>query len=203
MSQRLIGAGSTDVSVVLRIVDSADGTPEQAVTSATGGLNFWYRREAGALNNIAPLSDLAALTDAHSDGGLLHQDDGYYRLDVPDAAFASGAPAVMIGGVATGMVVIGTYYQINTTGITIFPAGAIEFTYTVTETVSGDPIEGAEVWISTDIAGNNVIWKGDTDAFGVAMDVNGELPMLDAGTYYFWSQKAGYTFVNPDTEVVS
>jgi len=26
---------------------------------------------------------------------------------------------------------------------------------------------------------------------------------LDAGTYYVWSQKSGWTFTNPDTEVVS
>jgi hypothetical protein len=86
---------------------------------------------------------------------------------------------------------------------TIFPAGAIEFTYTVTDTVTLLPIEGVEVWISTDNPAVNIVWKGDTDAFGVAMDVNGNKPKLDAGTYYFWRQRAGYTFTDPDTEIVS
>lgn len=82
-------------------------------------------------------------------------------------------------------------------------AGAIEFTYTVTNTVTLLPIEGVEVWISTDVAGVNVVWNGDTDAFGIARDDGGDLPWLDPGTYYFWNQKAGYTFPNPDTEIVS
>lgn len=84
-----------------------------------------------------------------------------------------------------------------------FPAGAINFTYTVTSSTTGLPIEGVEVWFSTDVAGANIVWKGDTDAFGIARDVNGALPALDAGTYYVWRQRAGYTFVDPDTEVVS
>lgn len=86
---------------------------------------------------------------------------------------------------------------------TIFPAGAINFTYTITDSVTALPIEGVEVWISTDSPAVNIVWKGDTDAFGVARDVNGNLPALDAGTYYFWRQKAGYIFSDPDTEVVS
>jgi hypothetical protein len=81
-------------------------------------------------------------------------------------------------------------------------SGAIEFTYTVTDP-GLSPIEGVDVWITTDIAGNNVIWSGVTDAFGVARTAGGNLPWLDAGTYYFWSQKTGYDFTNPDTEVVT
>lgn len=81
-------------------------------------------------------------------------------------------------------------------------AGATEFTYTVTNSATGLPIEGVEVWISTDAAGANVVWNGDTDAFGVARDDAGGLPWLDPGTYYFWSQLGGYTFPNPDVEVV-
>ena len=81
--------------------------------------------------------------------------------------------------------------------------GALAFTYTLTNSVSLLPIEGAVVWITTDVAGVNVVWNGDTDAFGVARDDNGNLPYLDPGTYYFWRQHGDFTFVNPDTEVVS
>lgn len=81
--------------------------------------------------------------------------------------------------------------------------GAIEFTYTVTDSVTTLPIEGVEVWITTDMAGLNVIWNGVTDASGIARDLDGYKPWLDAGTAYFWSQKTGYTFTNPDTEIVS
>jgi hypothetical protein len=81
--------------------------------------------------------------------------------------------------------------------------GASYFTYTVRDTVTTNPIQGVEVWITTDVAGVNVIWNGDTDTFGAARDDDGDLPLLDPGTYYFWSQKAGYTFPNPDTEIVT
>jgi hypothetical protein len=81
--------------------------------------------------------------------------------------------------------------------------GGIEFTYTLTDSGTGDPIEGAEIWITTDLAGSAVVWLGTTDAFGVARDTNDYLPRLDAGTYYVWRQKAGYTFSDPDTETVS
>jgi len=78
---------------------------------------------------------------------------------------------------------------------------AIAFTYTVDD--GTDPIPGATVWITTDIAGANVIWEGTTDAAGAARDVNDQLPYLDPGTYYFWTQLEGYSFTNPDTETVS
>lgn len=84
-----------------------------------------------------------------------------------------------------------------------FPAGAIAYTYTVTNSVGGAPIDGVQVWITTDLAGTNVIWSGVTDAFGIARDVTNTLPQLNAGTYYFWRQKAGWVFTDPDTEIVS
>lgn len=105
-------AGTTDVSVVIRIVDSTDGTPETGVTAATGGLVLEYRRELAASVSLATIVDLAALTTAHTDKGIIHIGNGYYRLDLVDAACAAGATGVAIHGVATGMVVIGEYVQL-------------------------------------------------------------------------------------------
>lgn len=82
-------------------------------------------------------------------------------------------------------------------------ASAIDFTYTITDSVSGDPIASVLVDISTDAAGNYIIWRGVTDAFGVARDDLNNVPRLAAGTYYFWRTRSGYTFSDPDTEVVS
>lgn len=106
-------AGTTDVSVVIRIIDSTDGTPETGVTSATGGLDLEYRRE-GAVSTDITEADLTNLNDAHSDGGMKHIGNGYYRLDLPDAACASGATGVLVHGTVTGMVVIGEYIQLVT-----------------------------------------------------------------------------------------
>lgn len=86
---------------------------------------------------------------------------------------------------------------------TVFPAGAINYTYTLTDSVTLLPIQGADVWFSTDAPGVNIIWKGVTDVFGVARDVLGNLPALDPGVYFVWSQRAGYSAsLFPDTETV-
>lgn len=102
-----ITAGSTDNSVIIRIVDSTTGLPETGVTDATSGLDLEYYRIGAAPVDITE-TDLSAHTDAHADGGLLHIGNGYYRLDLPDAAVAAGVNSVLIEGTATDMVVVGT-----------------------------------------------------------------------------------------------
>ncbi len=84
-------------------------------------------------------------------------------------------------------------------------AGCLEFTYTVTNSVTLLPEPDAEVWITTDAAGTHVIWNGITDAAGVARDDFGNLPCLDApNTYYFWKHHVGLIDNdNPDVELVS
>jgi hypothetical protein len=130
---RPILKGSTDQSVVIRIVDETDGTPETGVVFNTSGIDLWYRREGATKTSITEAT-LSALNDAHSDGGILHIGDGYYRLDLPDAAVATGANGVMVGGTVTGMVVIGCYvplYDVNPydavrMGMTALPNAAAE-----------------------------------------------------------------------------
>jgi len=104
----IVKKGSTDRSVTIRIIDSTDGTPETGVVYNTSGIDLWYRREGATKASITE-ADLStpALDDAHADGGFLHVSDGEYRLDLPDAAFATGANHVDVGGTVTGMVVIG------------------------------------------------------------------------------------------------
>lgn len=132
---RPILKGSIDQSVVIRIVDSTDGTPETGVVFNTSGIDLWYRREGATKTSITEAT-LSALSDAHSDGGVLHIGDGYYRLDLPDAAVASGANGVMVGGTVTGMVVIGCYvplvdynpYDAVRLGLTALPNAAANAT---------------------------------------------------------------------------
>ena len=107
-------------------------------------------------------------------------------------------------GTYTGATVLDTDHVTGATARDNIPCGtALEFTYTVTDSGTGLPIDGVDVDISTDLAGSNVVWCGVTDAFGVARDEGGNLPRLDPGTYYFWRNKSGYIFADPDTEVVS
>jgi len=101
----VVKKGTTDYSVVLRIVDSTDGTPETGVVYNTAGIDLWYKRGTSAATDITEATQTES--GAHSDGGFVHIADGYYRLDLPDAAVASGAEYVDIGGTVTGMIVIG------------------------------------------------------------------------------------------------
>ena len=108
-------------------------------------------------------------------------------------------------GTYTGAVALDVDDVMGATECCDIPIGsAVEFTYTVYE--SGGPpnipIDGVTVDIATDLAGTNIIWRGETDTFGVARDDFGRLPRLDLGTYYIFRQHAGFQFQNPDTEVV-
>jgi len=76
-------------------------------------------------------------------------------------------------------------------------SGLIAHTYTVTDNAS-DPMDGVEVIVTSDILGQTRVASGTTGILGTVVF------MLDAGTYYFWKQIAGYSDdENPDTEVVA
>lgn len=98
---RPIVPGSTDQSITVRFADNTTGLPKTGLTDASAGLALWYRRQLGAKTTITPAS-LAALTTAHTDGGFKEIGDGTYRLDLPDAAVATGSDDVVIGGTVTG-----------------------------------------------------------------------------------------------------
>lgn len=110
---RPIKKGSTDQSTVIKIIDSTTGLPETAVEHDSPGIDLWWRREQETKTSIAEAA-LAALDSAHGDGGIEHIGDGYYRLDLPDAAVAAGAGenSVQIGGTVTGMIVIGNEHTL-------------------------------------------------------------------------------------------
>ena len=49
---RPIKKNATDQSVVIRIIDSGAGTPENAVEHDTAGIDLWYRREGATKTSI-------------------------------------------------------------------------------------------------------------------------------------------------------
>jgi hypothetical protein len=108
-----VQAGSTDVSTIIEIVDSIDGSPETGVSEATASIDLEYRREKGTVVNIAAAA-LVALDSAHVDGGIEHIRAGSYRLDLPDAAVAAaaGVTGVWVGGTIPNMDIIPTYIPI-------------------------------------------------------------------------------------------
>lgn len=101
----VVKKGSTDRSIVLRAFD-ATGQPLTSLVFNSAGLSLWYRREGAARVDMTEVT-LASLSAAHADGGFLHVGDGYYRIDIPDAAWATGANYVDFGGTATGAIFLG------------------------------------------------------------------------------------------------
>ena len=111
-----------------------------------------------------------------------------WNVDLP-GAYASGKAGWILGTRLDAQV---SSISGNSPG-----AGANEWEYTLTESGSGDPIADADVWVSTDAAGSNVVASGRTDQ-------NGQITFyLDSGTVYVWRQKSGYNFTNPDVEIVA
>lgn len=109
---RAIKLGATDQTTYVRIVDSTDGTPETGVTSATSGLALEYVRVGGTSTSIGTINDLANQNSTHNDAGIKHVGYGLYRVDMPDAACASGAVGVTIHGTVTGMVVVPVHHPL-------------------------------------------------------------------------------------------
>lgn len=175
--------------------------------------NEWILNQANSIlfvmvdaanNEVAGIGDGNLTIELSKNGGVFGAGAGI-NTEVSDGWYkyaGTAGDANTLGPIAIKVTGAGAVQQNLEYVVKQRNASAIEFTYTVLDNLAA-PIEGVEVWISTDIAGLNVIWNGDTNAFGIALDDNGYKPFLDAGTYYFWSQKTGYVFVNPDSEVVS
>lgn len=127
-------------------------------------------------------------SDAQS---LTEVSDGLYYFDYNYSAVGNWPIVIMEGGIGT----VGTTIRIFSPTV----GGGSGATATVYTVLDGDedPIDGASVWVTTDEAGTIIIASGTTNSFGKVTFY------LDSGTYYVWTQKAGYDFTNPDTEVVA
>lgn len=87
-----VDRGSTDVSVYALARDDTTRQPQTGL--AHGDVTAYYTRDRAAPVAIS-LSALASAAAAHSDGGFFEVSashaPGRYRLDLPDAAVASGS----------------------------------------------------------------------------------------------------------------
>jgi hypothetical protein len=101
----LIKKGSTDVTRYVMLVDSATGAPETGYTITSLDLQYTRNRTAPAAKVDA--TALAATDSAHGDNQAIQIDatssPGLYRVDWPDAAFATGADKVILVVSGTGL----------------------------------------------------------------------------------------------------
>ena len=201
MSEKLQGgllAGSVDLSIPVILRSTTDNT--EVTGKAFGDVTASYWRQGGIRVDI-PAITLAAVNSVHADGGFIEVDAanmaGAYRFDLPDAAIAAGADWVVITITVAGSYNFFQMFNL-TANIIDLGAGAISWTYTLTDSATGGPIDGAEVWVTSDSAGLYVLASGTTNSAGQVTF------MLDAGTVYVWAKKSGYNMDDlPDTEVIA
>jgi hypothetical protein len=113
--------------------------------------------------------------------------------DIVDAVFDE-EPTGHIDGDKAGKQIWTVMNSLATAGA---GSGAISWDYTLTDATTTNPIINAEVWVTTDSAGANIIASGYTNTLGVVSF------MLDAGTAYIWRRHPAYNFTNPDVEVIA
>ena len=113
---RRIKKDSTSKSVVVKILSLSTALPQTSVSEGQAGLVMKYWRQDGTANvfdvSIAPVS-ITDLSSAYNSGGIKHIADGWYRVDVPNAAFATGADAVLISVTATAMQSDAAYIELT------------------------------------------------------------------------------------------
>lgn len=103
----------------------------------------------------------------------------------------------------TGVTVLDQNWVNGAIGADLIPLGtAVEVPYIVYRPDGITPIEGVKVEVHRNAAGTDVYWVGWTNALGEARDTYNLYPRLDPGTWYFFRKREGYTFTNPDTEIV-
>ena len=94
---RSIKKGSTDQSFFVYAVDEVSGLPATGLGHSDITARCARTRSAAIAVTMASLATVDA---EHNDGGFIEIDaancKGWYRFDVPDAAFAAGADAVVI-----------------------------------------------------------------------------------------------------------
>lgn len=98
-----ITKGATDVTTYVNLVDSVTGQPETGLTITN--IDATYTR-AGAAAVKNDLTALASASAAHSDNKGYEVDStnapGLYRIDWPDAAFATGVDRVVLAVTCSG-----------------------------------------------------------------------------------------------------
>ena len=139
-------------------------------------------------------ADTARISDVETDTA-----DIQARLP---AALVSGRMDATVGAMAANTLTASALAtdavtEISTAISSTAGSGALTTTVTVNDE-NAQPLDGVEVWVTSDSAGTTVVAGTlTTNAAGVVTF------MLDAGTYYLWRQLSRYNFTNPTTIVVS
>jgi hypothetical protein len=145
MSDRFAGgikAGSTSVRMPVILRKTADSTEMTGV--AFGSVTATYRREGAASVSIAVVAlPTPAITDVYTSGGWIEADatnqPGTYRLDLPNAALATGADWVVVAVKVASAFVFYERFNLESKGVSELS----------TQVAAGVPLAGVTVAGST------------------------------------------------------
>ena len=174
MAKQVIKAGFTDYTTLVFIPDpaSTDGSGKTGLVAANltvSGVRVETDNDVTVTDYTSSLNNLAALTTAHTDWGLLEVSStlapGLYRLDIADAIFAAGAWSAVV------------YVMITTSAAAASP---MEFTL-----------------VAYDI--NDTVRMGLTALPNAAADAAGGLIISDAGGLDADAQRADVAAILVDT----
>jgi hypothetical protein len=174
MAKQQIKAGFTDYTTLVFIPDpaSTDGSGKTGLVAANltvSGVRVETDNDVTVTDYTSSLNNLAALTTAHTDWGLLEVSStlapGLYRLDIADAIFAAGAWSAVV------------YVMITTSAAAASP---MEFTL-----------------VAHDI--NDGVRMGLTALPNAAADAAGGLVISDAGGLDADAQRADVAAILVDT----
>lgn len=179
---------STSRSVEITILDNTTGLPVTGLAFNASGIDLEYCREGAACTDITEATQTVG--GAWSSGGFVDKGKGVYRLDVPDAALATGVNSVGIQGSITGYIVIGGTIKLVDydpedavrMGVTALPNAAAEATgglYTrgtnagqINQPANGRIDVGAIAWNGVALATTNPLPNAASGASG-GLPVNG------------------------------
>jgi hypothetical protein len=119
--------GSTSQSSWVRLLDPDGTTPITSLTFPLTNFNVQYTREGNSAVNITT-SQLGAADAAFSSGGMFHVGDGWWRIDVPDAAWLSGISVVRVGGSGSAYIAMITEHTCTAGSVNTSPDFDTEIT---------------------------------------------------------------------------
>lgn len=99
-----ITPNATDQSIEVHMCDSSG---EDKTDLVHGDMTLKYRRGWGSLSTVSFTAVSQTDGSAHTDGGFCHMRAGNYRIDLPDAAVASGVDIVYVYVEATDAIQTG------------------------------------------------------------------------------------------------
>jgi hypothetical protein len=171
---------------LVQIVDN------QPLTSGT--VSFYLHALSGS-NADKWWNGTAWVADEAAAGAGTHKVRGLWTCSIAAGAWEYGVLYEEYAMDSEGGCIFYSEQVVPSLAIGVVGTGGTARVYTVTDSETGLAVPNVTVWVTSDEAGTNILYRDTTNALG---QVTFYLP---AGTWYYWRDAAGYEDVDPDEEV--